>query len=55
MQGEGSLLLHRSSTGTLLLDLRSEAKHTFGPFGDVQTHETARIINIDYYLVNHNI
>ena len=33
MQGEGCLLLPRSSMGTLLLDLRAEAGYTFDPFG----------------------
>ena len=33
MQGEGSLLLPRTSTGTPLLDLRPEAGYTFAPFG----------------------
>ena len=33
MQDEGRLLLPRSSTGTILLELRPETGHTFAPFG----------------------
>ena len=33
MQGEGCLILPRSSTGTILLDLHPEAEHTFSTFG----------------------
>ena len=32
MQGEGCLLLPRSSIFTLLLEFRPEAEHTFAPF-----------------------
>ena len=32
MQGEGCLLLPRSSTGTILLELRPEAGYTCAPF-----------------------
>ena len=35
MQGEWCLLLPRSSTGTLLLDLRSEARYSFCPFREL--------------------
>ena len=34
MQGEGCLLLPRSSTGTLLLDPRPEVEHNFATSGD---------------------
>ena len=33
IQSEGHLLLPRSSMGTILLDLRPKAEHTFVPFG----------------------
>ena len=36
MQGEGCLLLHRSSTGTILLN-RPEAGYTLAPFGSANT------------------
>ena len=35
VQGEWCLLLPRSSTGTLLLDLRPEARYTFCPFREL--------------------
>ena len=58
MQGEGCLLLPRSSIGTLLLDLRPEAGYTFAPFGSYvhkEANHTECELDIFWLWVTHPI